>query len=199
MIEWWSSTVISHQPIRIVNQITTTGGGITEILAVVGVVLAALSLFWQAIQYRLGGPSLKSNILRGYTDGTNLVSGSVDNDQEDLMSKQGLTTKLLGMEIINKGRMSISIRHASALTESGVRLSHPASPLNPPSEFRLEPHSSNTWWVELSDVEKAVSADSVVRSEWRGRSQKVRMTAKPGAGKDITTKGFLLVAPKQRG
>ena len=67
--------MLAHKGIEIIDQVSS--GGTTEVIAVVGVALSVLSLGWQAVQYKLGGPSLKNEILSGYTNGVTLVSGPV--------------------------------------------------------------------------------------------------------------------------
>ena len=86
--------------------------------------------------------------------------------------------------------MPISIGHTAALTKYGIRLSNPAASYNPADDFRLQPHSSESWWVDLASIQRAVTADSAVRPEWRNRQQKVWMTAQPGARKEVKTKEF---------
>jgi hypothetical protein len=170
---------------------------LTLTVAVAGVLLAATSLIWQWLSYRLGGPRLTVSLRIGYYEPGQgqLVSSSVSGGDllDAQMAAQGLTVKLLGVEVLNVGRMPITIDTAQAMCESGVAFSEVGGAWNPPSGSRLEPHSSQSWWVQWDQVLRMVTASSAI-PKWN-RPQKVWMELRAATRKSIRTKESVSVAP----
>jgi hypothetical protein len=91
--------------------------------------------------------------------------------------------------------MAITIEQAMAETESGNAIGDLGQAYNPERNFRLEPHSSETWWVSLAGIEAVITADSKVRSEWKTRLQKVRIRVTRGDGKTKRTRRWIRLGP----
>jgi hypothetical protein len=181
----------------IVKVVTSGGTGVlTLAVAIIGLVLAIVSLLWQLFSFRLQGPRLRITLKKGYFGVGNLVSSPIGVDADVQMAAQGLTEKLIGVEVQNVGRMPISIDGATAKLENGMMFTETNLSLNPAIGTRIEPHSTETWWVRWDNVIRMATASAAINSKWQ-RAQQVRMQVKPAAGKLRETKEHLLVSPHQ--
>lgn len=168
---------------------------VTEVVAIIGLIAALASLAWQAGSYWLGGPRLKLELLWGYWDGGNLMSAQIDHPTDQMMAAQGMRTKLIGVRVTNRGRMAITVDQVMAQAESGVAFGSPGQAYNPQPKFRLEPHSSETWWVDLAGAVAAIRAYATVKKpELQGRSQKCWIRVTTGSG-DRKTRRWAHIGP----
>ena len=124
-----------------------------------------------------------------------LVSSPVGLDADSQMASQGLAQKLIGVEVRNVGRLPISIDGAEASMENGASFTETNFPANPPHGARIEPHSSESWWVRWEAVVAMATASAAVKPEWN-RPQEVRMVVRPSAGKRKRTKEISMVSPR---
>lgn len=166
---------------------------VTLVIAVLGLVAALGSLLWQWFSYRLAGPRLKVALRRGYMGPGNLVSGRADFDASAQMALQGLTEQLIGVEVQNVGRLPISIDGAQAKFESGMLFGETLT-INPVVGMRLEPHSSESWWVRWDALVAVATASAAANPKWN-HPQKIRMVVSPAAGKKKETKEHVLIRP----
>ncbi|SRR6266851_5042921 len=175
------------------------GGGVnvpTLAIAILGLTLSAASLTWQTASFRLSGPRVKLRLLRGFLMSDEIVSAPVDApDPAQMMTRQGREgTPLLGVSVKNVGRMPTTIESASAKTNTGVEFSQPRWHINPEQNYRLEPHSSATWWVPMEAVARVVAATAAMKPEWN-HPQDLRMAVSLASGRTITTRQHLTIEP----
>lgn len=103
-----------------------------------------------------------------------------------LLAAQGFNQQVVAIEVVNVGRLPITVRRWNARIESGYSYTLLDDPLNPALPHRLEPGESATWCARLHDLER------LVRTLDEG-PQNVRMGVELGTGKGLRTKETVLV------
>lgn len=169
---------------------------ITLVIAIVGVVLAAASLSWQAATFVLSGHrvrvSLRYGAIRREPLGRAIRTTApltVDAAHARMMAEQGFTEPVLVALVRNVGRMAVSIERVEAGFDDGWSFSRLEDPENAPLPYRLEPGASEAWHVEAEPLQMVVDAD--------GQPRRARMTVALGTGSVLRTKESVLVTPRQ--
>lgn len=166
---------------------------LTLVVAIVGVVLAAVSLAWQAAVFLLSGSrvrvALRRGAIRRSPSGTVRMSGPLQPTASDYeaMRSQGFADEVLIVEVRNLGRMAVSVEDVSAATTDGWGFARLADPENPKLPHRLEPHSMEAWHVELAPLQSLVNLDGKQRQAW--------MTVELGTGKSLRTREATVIVP----
>jgi hypothetical protein len=184
----------------VVVKVVNSGGvssDLTLAIAVLGLVLGAVSFAWQVISRQLDDPRLKVRLKRAWMNGTAVITGPVgDTNGDRWAAEQGYRTRLLAAVVENRGRHAISIEGVSSVAEDGTGFQQLGAHYNPERPYRLEPFSSATWYVPLDLIEAGVETSSITNpAKWGGKPQKVRLVVSPTVGDAIKTKDHLLVRP----
>ncbi len=160
----------------------------TLIFAVFGLVLAVLSLAWQAVTWRLSGSRVQVDMLVGATNGSKDGTVVVDarwragvEQFEDL----GMHHRLLAIRIRNTGRAATSLVSYHAALDTGPRIGAVGVPAGPPLlPHRLEAESEVLYYLDFDQLLHALAG--LHNSEQRPKS--VRMQAVLGSGKTVSSK-----------
>jgi hypothetical protein len=129
-----------------------TSDSATTILAVLGVVLALLSLAWQAATFYLSGSRVSVEIRSGVRSATAAatIPGTAPVTHLEQMRSQGLEQAVLGVRVHNSGRSPTSVVSIDLLLPKGASYSQMG--FDPPLPFRLEAESEETWHIDADDV-----------------------------------------------
>lgn len=150
----------------------------TLVLAVVGLVISVISLTWQVIQHSLTGSRVRAELLLGGFGFGGVVTGPFDMDRSVLAS-QGVSEWVLAIQVRNRGRMPVDVGSCEVEFESGGAYNRAGWHANPNLPYRLEPGSSQSFYVPLADVEKAL--------EIMNRGRRVRGRVGLGDGRTVYT------------
>ncbi len=137
-------------PHIVVHTTVHTADLATTILAALGVVLALVSLGWQAVSFWLSGSRVRVEIRAGATDGVRVasVSGSPTQDQQALLQRQGLTQLILGVKVKNLGRAPTSVTSVDLHYSNGAGLSGAYLRGSPELPCRMEGETEQTWYFD---------------------------------------------------
>jgi hypothetical protein len=129
-------------------------------VAVVGLVLAALSLGWQLASFFLAGPRVRVHIREGFRGADSVLVGPPSTYTEKGLrdfEARGYEA-VLGIEATNLGRLPASV--VSVRFEIGndqaAYIPAPGEPMNPQLPHRLDSHSVAAWWAPREEVENIV-------------------------------------------
>jgi hypothetical protein len=128
----------------------------TLVIAVVGVTLGALSLIWQATTWLLTGPRVKVSLREGFRGPGGAILGprALYTDAGlAALRRQGFTDPILAIEAVNVGRLPTTVRSWSIVFGNRAAYENQADPRNPQLPYRLEPHSSASWYAPLEDLQ----------------------------------------------
>jgi hypothetical protein len=162
----------------------------TLVIAVVGLALAAASLAWQTATFALTGSRVRADILRGAIGRGGLVSSPPEKwnaNSPAALAAQGFTEPVVAVEVRNVGRMAVSVQKVTAYLDNGIGFS--PTQTETPLPFRLEPGSSEKWWVEAAVLHAAIVAS---RHAGIGGSDhpRVHVAVGLGTGKVVKTKSM---------
>jgi hypothetical protein len=166
---------------------------LTLAVAIVGVVLAFASLVWQAATFAWSGSRVRVKLRRGgirrELDGILRMHGPLrpSADEKAALHKQGFTEEVLFVEVRNVGRMAVTVEHVAATSADGLGYMKLADPTNPSLPHRLEPHSGQSWHIDLAPLQAVVNLHGQPREVW--------MTVDLGTGKTLRTKDAALLVP----
>ena len=107
-----------------------------------------------------------------------VVTGPLDMDRSVLAS-QGVSEWVLAIQVRNRGRMPVDVGSFEVEFESGGAYNRAGWHVNPNLPYRLEPGSSQSFYVPLADVEKAL--------EIMNRGRRVRGRVGLGDGRTVYT------------
>lgn len=150
----------------------------TLVMAVVGLVISVISLTWQVIQHSLTGSRVRAELLLGGLGFGGVVTGPFDMDRSVLAS-QGVSEWVVAIQMRNRGRMPVDVGSFEVEFESGGAYNRAGWYVNPNLPYRLEPGSSQSFYVPLADVEKAL--------EVMNRGRMVRGRVGLGDGRTVYT------------
>ncbi|HWD37317.1 MAG TPA: hypothetical protein VG944_00585 [Fimbriimonas sp.] len=127
----------------------------TLIIAVVGIVLAGLSLGWQAATFTLSGPRVKVNLREGFRGPRGIMIAPpavyTDNGLETL-AQQGYSEHVLAVEAINRGRLPATIENWSLRFGNGAAYSNPTDGGNLSLPYRLDSHTRANWYAPAANL-----------------------------------------------
>jgi hypothetical protein len=159
-----------------------------------GLALAAASLTWQAVTWRLSGGRVKAELLVGaiQTIGNMSVTFPAGHPLKDLddIADQGFTRKSLFLSARNTGRLPVVVEQWVVLFPGGIRIRQLNSRLGPDLPHRLDVGESAQWAIELETIMPTVQwfrAEKKLAKVLRRRSVKVRIEVGLGDGKVIRT------------
>ena len=131
----------------VIVRVVSPESGLTEAVAFAGLVLAAVSLGWQALTFQLSGSRVRVQMRVG-TSNHGGVAEWTDPGFPDLqwfprLAQQGFGEPLLIATIRNVGRMTVTVESCVWHSED-VSLSLLQIPPSQPLPHRLEPHDKCT-------------------------------------------------------
>lgn len=132
------------------------------VVAIVGLLVAALSLGWQVASWALSGRRVKVVLLHGVQGRGGFATGPVGRNSAprriDSMRSQGWDgPEVLAIEVINVGRVTVTIRSYSVIAiGSGMSYTPIGNAIGKALPFRLEPGESETWYSDVQDAHALV-------------------------------------------
>lgn len=147
----------------------------TTILAGLGVVLALLSIAWQAWSFKRAGSRVSAVMRSGVRSATGAmtVPGSPTSATLEQLRAQGYDEPVLAIEVRNAGRGPTSIVKLDLHFGKGVAWTDVT--FDPPLPFRLDGESEQTWIIANSL--SAISAARAVVDNVEGVSGTIRARA----------------------
>lgn len=139
-------------------------------VAILAVVLACLSLGWQAATYVLTGGRVKVTLLVGAMGNGGMVTGSPDKLKPgwfDGVAEQGYRSPVVAVKVANVGRQPVTVTRWSVVCPLAGSLTPVANSIGPPLPHRLEVGESATWAVDMHSVHTFMEATRKVVA--RGR------------------------------
>ena len=141
----------------------------TLVIAIVGLVLSVVSLGWQAATFRFSGPRVRVTLSEGLRGplGAMIASPSVYTEAgRHVVESQGYTEPLLAIGVTNAGRMAVTIDRWTLRFGNKAAFQNPTDPRNPPLPYRLDAHSSATWYADLEPLRllQATFSDQSVKA-----------------------------------
>jgi hypothetical protein len=166
-------------------------------VAAAGFGLAAASLTWQSVTWRLSGSRAKAKVLKAAIQqtGTAYATLPVDEPWEEVgkFANQGFTRKALFLRVINTGRQPAQVERWMVRFPGKVRVGELNSPLGPSLPHRLEVGASASWGIELETLMPMVKQ----LCEKRGKkSVKVCIEVELGHDKTIRTRRRARLHPR---
>jgi hypothetical protein len=108
----------------------------------------------------------------------------------DSIRSQGLDgPEVLAIAVTNTGRVPVTVAKYGTKLAEAAELSPHADHLGPALPFRLEPGTTETWFVKMDAVRRFVHAGQVLKEGARD----VTMFAELGSGKTVITRDRLRV------
>lgn len=153
-------------------RVTATVGAMNGSLwvAVLGVVLACLSLGWQAATYVLTGGRVKVTLLLGAMGNGGMVTGSPDKLKHgwfDRVAEQGYRSPVVAVKVANVGRQPVTVAQWSVVCPLAGSVTPVGNSIGPALPHRLEVGESATWAVDMHNVHTFMEATRKVLAEGR--------------------------------
>lgn len=139
----------------------------TFVVAVVAAVMSALALGWQILNYKLTGGRVKIELQLGgmHPSRRSMVSGSAAEQREGWeqgVARAGFPVLIIGVEVVNVGRLPVTIREWGLVASPGGLAYVPiGESTGPDRPFKLEAGTHQTWAVELDRARSLASASTV--------------------------------------
>jgi hypothetical protein len=165
----------------------------TLAIALLGVVLSALSLGWQAATFFLEGGRIKAVFQPGFSGGAGVVTMPMaqftDQATINTMMSQGFTQAVVAIRVRNVGRLPVTVASWSVVTRPGVVEWQPiGAALGPRLPHRLEAGESEMWATDFGSVRAMVVATASVKKIPPNR-MRVGATVSLGDGRTVKAKG----------
>jgi hypothetical protein len=164
-------------------------------LAIVSLLVAALSLGWQVASWALSGRRVKVRLLHGVEGRGGFATGLVKRDGSprrlDSLRAQGWNGReVLAIEVINVGRSPVTVTSYSVLAVgTGAAYKPVGDAIGPILPYRLEPGESETWYSDMNDARALIHALASINK----RASKVLMTVTLGTQTERKTRRTLTV------
>lgn len=167
----------------------------TLAIAVLGVLLSALSLGWQAATFVLTGGRVRAELRAGGIDpGGGMVTGPAKDmslRQANELKAQGFTRPVVAVQVRNVGRLPVVITGWSLVTEPGGVGFHPmADSIGPPLDHRLEAGAPAIWAVDGGAAQRLVRVTAEALNVPPDRIR-LRGRVSLGTGRNVDTRETL--------
>jgi hypothetical protein len=149
-------------------------------VGICGVVLASLSLGWQAATYVLTGGRVKVKLLVGALGNGGMATGPPEHVSADWLQRlasQGFNQPIVAVTVANVGRQPVQVVRWGLKSGLGASL-YPSNGVGPPLPHRLEVGDAATWAVGM----EAVQAFIQTTNETLGKSERSSRHAKSLVG-----------------
>jgi len=167
-----------------------------------GVLLAAMSLTWQAVTFRLTGSRvvahLRVGVLTGAFGGQGIVSFQAKDDWEQqlvaLQQEHG-GTPILILTASNIGRLAVAMQDAQAKSDTKFGFSRAGWALNPATGASLDAGHQASWYVTLEELQRMLDVDAQVRPQ-NNRPIKCWMELSLGDTTTVRTRETFHITPR---
>jgi len=125
-------------------------------VAICGVVLASLSLGWQAANYVLTGGRVKVRLLVGAMGNGGMATGPTENLSPDWLeglAKQGFSRPIVAVTVANIGRQPVQVTRWGLKSGLGASFYPLTDGIGPSLPHRLEVGDAATWAVGMDTVQ----------------------------------------------
>jgi hypothetical protein len=140
------------------------------VVGICGVVLASLSLGWQAAIYVLTGGRVKVKLRVGGLGRGGMATAppnSLTASWWENLASQGFQRPIVAVTVANVGRQPVTVVRWGLVSGLGTSLYPMADSIGPPLPHRLDVGESETWAVDLAAVDAFIGATR----ETLGKSQ----------------------------
>lgn len=169
----------------------------TLVIAIIGLILAVVSLLWQAATFVLSGPRVKVRLREGIRgDHGGALLGPIENYTADglaALTAQGYSEHVLGIEVVNTGRLPATIRTWGLRFGNRAVYTHNLDPRNPPLPHRLEPATSEVWYVPVANLQE-LQGDFVDQSR---EAATARADVDLATGKTVSSRDGFTIRPDE--
>ncbi len=134
---------------------------ISLVVGICGVVLASLSLGWQAASYVLTGGRVKVRLRVGGLGNGGMVTAppnSLRANWWENLASQGFPQPIVAVTVANVGRQPVTVARWGLRSGLGMSLYPAADSIGPRLPHRLEVGESETWAVNLVPVHAFIQA-----------------------------------------
>lgn len=143
-------------------------------IALLGVVVACLSLGCQAATYVLTGGRVKVILRVGALadSGQGMVTAppsSLSREWAADLAAQGYSRPVVAVRVANVGRLPVTVERWSIRSPRGVSVSPIGDSIGPTLPHRLDAGESATWAVDAREVQALAQAAKVLPDARRGR------------------------------
>jgi hypothetical protein len=131
------------------------------VVGICGVVLASLSLGWQAANYALTGGRVKVRLRVGGLGNGGMVTASPNSlsaNWWNQLASQGYQRPIIAVTVANVGRQPVTVARWGLRSGLGMSLYPAADSIGPRLPHRLEVGESETWAVDLAPVHAFIQA-----------------------------------------
>lgn len=128
---------------------------VTAAVAVLGVLLGALSLGWQIASHMLTGGRAKAELLAGALGRGGMATVSLKYMRADSMKElaaQGFAQPVIVVRVRNVGRLPVTVTSWSIITSRGVAFSPVGDSIGPALSHRLEAGETADWAVDANPI-----------------------------------------------
>ncbi len=140
------------------------------VVGICGVVLASLSLGWQAANYILTGGRIRVTLAAGAVGNGGVVTvdpSRFNPEQLSEMAAQGFTSPVATVKVANVGRQPVTVARWGLTSARGVSLYPVAMSIGPSLPHRLEVGAAETWMVDFIEVAAFLHATEHTRRSAR--------------------------------
>lgn len=167
------------------------------LIAIVSLLVAAMSLGWQIASLALRGRRAKVLLIQGVEGRGGVMTAPVNRNgapsRVDTMRSQGWDgPEILAIEVVNIGRAKLTVTgYSIRAVGTGMSFSLVGDGVKGRVlPFRLEPGEAQTWYAEMQDVRALVrSAAAIGKSATR-----VNMSVRLGTGQERVTSHSMRVS-----
>lgn len=138
---------------------------VTLVIAVLGLVLSVVSLWWQIVQHVLSGPRVTVELLWGGMGADRVATGPV-RGRLDAFRHAGVSQPIFSVKGRNRGRKPIDVTGFSVQMEGAGGYSLARWAPNPGLPHRLDSGSEVSFYVPLEDVKHAID---MLGARYQGR------------------------------
>lgn len=126
------------------------------VIGLIGLVLSAASITWQAATFVLSGGRVKVDLRLGamHHTGAGMVHGPVsDQVSPEINARQGYTHPIIGVRVRSVGRLPVTVTEWSIFeTHKGMSFNPIGSSIGPTLPYRMEAGSSEVWTVDAESI-----------------------------------------------
>jgi hypothetical protein len=133
----------------------------TLVIAVVGLVLSAVSVTWQVLQHRLSGPRVRVELLWGGIGGGRVVTGPIRGTLDSFAGgfpNSQAVEPIAAVRGRNIGRLPVDVTAFAVEFDGGHSVGFPGWNLNPTSPHTLKPGSAVVFYLPLNLVDATIRA-----------------------------------------
>lgn len=158
------------------------------VIATLGFVMAAASLTWQAISWRLSGSRASAELLIGALRHSGVyitLPPRSSTEAVELFKKEGFTQKAIFVVVRNAGRLPIAVEHCRVVFPGKYKIGQLSFAVGPQLPYLLGVGEAATWGVEVARIAAMIQMLREVRGL---RSVNVRFEVDLGNNKTVRTR-----------